>query len=139
MLRHRLSDEQWDCIADLFPPPKNTGRKRSDHRSVFDGILWVLRTGAPWRDIPEELGHWRTIYGLFNDWNADGTLQRILHRLRGINFDLEHIDQDLWCIDGTVTRAHRCASGGGKKKTPPSRPTTPLAAAGAATARKSTC
>ncbi|MCA9094139.1 MAG: transposase, partial [Planctomycetaceae bacterium] len=50
MARLLLTDEEWDLIADVFPEPADTGRPRRDPRRVLDGILWVLRTGSPWRD-----------------------------------------------------------------------------------------
>ncbi|MHC2066846.1 transposase [Bremerella sp. T1] len=56
MARHRLTDDQWELIAGFFPPPARTGRPRVDRRMVVDGILWVMRTGAPWRDLPEKFG-----------------------------------------------------------------------------------
>ena len=111
MLRHRLTDEQWDLIAAVFPQPKRTGRPPRDRRQVVDGILWILRTGSPWRDLPEALGPWATVWDLFDTWNFDGTLQTILDRLRS----QVEIDEELWCIDGTIVRAAKCAAGGGKK------------------------
>jgi transposase len=117
MDRHRLTDEQWSRIGDLFDTRKHTGRPPNDRRQMLDGVLWVLNTGAPWRDLPAELGRWSTVWDLFDRWNADGTLAAVLHRLQG---EVE-INGDLWCIDGTTVRAHRCASGGGKKGTPTSR------------------
>ncbi len=116
MVRHRLADEQWELIADLFPPPARTGRPPTDRRRVMDGILWILRSGAPWRDLPEEqFGPWETTYGLFNAWNASGLLDAVLSRLQAASIDAGKIDQKLWCVDGTIARAHRCAGGGGKK------------------------
>jgi transposase len=116
MTRHRLSDEQWELISDLFPPPARTGRPPTDRRLVVDGILWILQSGSPWRDLPEEeFGPWETIYGLFNTWNADGLLDKILQRLQSAKVDAGKIDHKLWCVDGTIVRAHRCAGGGGKK------------------------
>lgn len=117
MPRHQITDDQWECIKDLFPAPAKTGRPPSCPRTVFNAILWILRTGSPWRDVPSEYGNWRTIYGLFNDWTSDGTLELILDRLRSAHVDAEQIDSELWCVDGTVNRAHRCAAGGGKKTT----------------------
>ena len=125
MARHRLTDEQWALIADIFPAPAKTGRPPSDRRMIVDGILWMLRSGSPWRDLPEgEFGPWQTVYGLFNGWNADGTLDRILRRLQAAQVDVGAIDGDLWCVDGTVVRAHRCAAGGGKKGIRRNRPIT---------------
>ena len=117
MTRHRLTDEQWDLISDLFPPAARTGRPPSDRRMIVDGIFWILRTGAPWRDLPEEYGPWGTVWDLFDKWNDDGTLDKILHRLRAAKVDEGEIDNELWCVDGTITRAARCAGGGGKKTT----------------------
>lgn len=117
MLRHRLSDEQWDLIKHVFPPPKQMGRPERDRREIVDGILWIMRTGAPWRDLPEEFGPWATVWDLFDKWNGDGTLDRILNLLRGAHVDVGEINQELWCVDGTSVRAARCAAGGGKKTT----------------------
>jgi transposase len=115
MLRHQLADEEWDCIRDVFPPPARTGRPPRDRRIIMDGIFWILRTGAPWRDLPEEFGPWGTVWDLFDKWNADGTLDEILGRLKAAQVEAGAIDEELWCIDGTTVRAARCAGGGGKK------------------------
>ena len=121
MTRHGLTDDQWDLIADVFPPPARTGRPPRDPREMVDGILWILRTGSPWRDLPEEFGPWETVYCSFDRWNSDGTLDTILQQLRAARVDVGAIDEDLWCVDGTISRAHRCAAGGGKKGTRKSR------------------
>jgi transposase len=120
MDRHRLTDEHWSRIADLFGTRKPTGRPPRDRRQVLDGVLWILNTGAPWRDLPTEFGPWATAWDLFDKWNADGTLVAVLRRLQG---EVE-IDGELWCIDGTTVRAHKCASGGGKRGMPKNRRTT---------------
>ncbi len=117
MIRHRLTDEQWEQIEDVFLPPKRMGRPPRDRRDVIDGILWILRTGSPWRDLPDALGPWQTTWHLFNQWNQDRTLDKLLRRLRM----KQELDEELWCIDGTIVRAGRCASGGGKKTTRRSR------------------
>ena len=115
MARHGLTDEQWDLIADIFPPPASTYWPPKDRRTIVDGILWIMRSGAPWRDLPDEFGPWETYFGCFDRWNADGTLDEILQRLRGEMIDIGAIDEDLSCIGGTIVRGHRCARGGGKK------------------------
>ncbi len=114
MLRHQLTDEQWDLIQDVFDPPATTGRPPRNRRQVLEGIFWILNTGVQWRDLPERFGPWQTVWRLFDQWNDDGTLQEILDHLRG-EVDLNN---ELWCVDGTVVRAHKCAAGGGKKRTP---------------------
>jgi len=121
MIRHRLTDGQWELIAQLFALPKRMGRPPRDRRKIMDGILWILRTGSPWRDLPEALGPWQTVWDLFNRWNHDGTLDKILEHLRL----KQQLDPELWCIDGTIVRAARCASGGGKKTIRTSRKTMP--------------
>lgn len=121
MARHRLTDKQWELIAGIFPTPAKTGRPPSDRRMIVDGILWILRTGAPWRDLPKEFGPWNTVWDLFDKWNANGLLDEILHRLRSAAIDAGEVDNELWCIDGTNVRAARCAAGGGKKGIPKSR------------------
>jgi len=127
MVRHGTSDEEWALIEDLFPKPKPTGRPPMPARKAFDGICWVLRSGAPWRDLPEELGPWETVYAHFNRWTSDGTLERVLWRLKEYFSAQERFDHDQWCIDGSIVRAHRCAGGGEKKGIPRNRPTMPSA------------
>jgi transposase len=82
---------------------------------MVDGVLWLLKAGSPWRDLPEEFGPWETVYTWFDRWTSDGTLDEILRRLKAAMSETEDFDHELWCIDGTVVRAHRCAAGGGKK------------------------
>jgi transposase len=118
MARHGLTDDEWACVQDVFPRPARTGRPPRDRRSVLDGILWIMRTGSPWRDLPEEFGPWATIWDLFDKWNGDGTLDEILRRLQAAQVAAGAIDEELWCVDGTSVRAARCAAGGGKKGTP---------------------
>jgi hypothetical protein len=64
------------------------------------------------------------VWDLFDKWNSDETLDAILHRLRAMRLDAGEIDEELWCVDGTIARAARCATGGGKKTIPRSRLTT---------------
>jgi transposase len=139
MARNLLSDDAWNCIQDFFAERKATGRPPRDRRMVLDGIFWVLRTGSPWRDLPEEFGPWQTVWRLFDAWNGNGLLAEILRALQAAHLDAGLIDAELWCIDGSVVRAARCSAGGGKKGIPKSRPITLSAAAGAAFRRKSTC
>lgn len=124
MTRHRLTDDQWQSIADIFPPRARTGRRPRDRRTIVDAILWLNNTSAPWRDIPEEFGPWSTVWDLFDKWNADGTLDEIMRRLQTVQVEAGEVDDELWCIDGTTTRAARCSAGGGKKGIPRSPKTT---------------
>jgi transposase len=114
MGRGDLSDDQWRLIEGLLPTQKRGG-KWNDHRLMFNGIMWILRTGAPWRDLPERYGKWQSVYHRFNRWRKDGTFDRVLKALR-IRLDKEwHIDWDLWCVDGSNVRASRSAAGASKK------------------------
>lgn len=117
MPRHQLMDEQWERIQHRFPVAADTGRPPADSRMVFNGILWILRTGSPWRDLPEEYPPWQTVYHHFNQWRKDGLLRALVEELQ-VELGLEgRLDHDLWCIDGSNVRAARCAAGGGKKGT----------------------
>lgn len=121
MARHELTDDQWECINHLFGKLKKTGRPPADRRVIVNAILWMVRAGAPWRDLPAEFGPWQTVYDYFNRWCSDGTLAKVLQSLKRAMSDSDSFDHDLWCIDGTVVRAARCAAGGGKKVTRASR------------------
>lgn len=111
MRRYELSDEQWARIAPLFPQRAKAGRPPNDHRPIVNGILWILHTGAPWRDLPERYGPWQTVFYRFSGWRRDGTWVRIVTSLLDELDDKGQIDHDLWCIDGTIARAARCAGG----------------------------
>lgn len=114
--RHCLTDDQWELIADLVAVErKPVGRPPSDRRVILNGIFWILRTGAAWRDLPERFGKWQTVYDHFNKWSKDGTFDAILRRLQHGVLDAEQIDEELWCVDGTIVRAARCAAGAEKK------------------------
>ena len=115
MRRYELADEQWELIADLFPPEQGNGRPWSCHRSMVNAMLWILNAGSPWRDLPERYGPWQTAYNRFNRWRKDGTFDAVLERLQ-MRLDEEgRIDWDLWMVDGSSVRAHAAAAGGGEK------------------------
>jgi len=126
--RYELTDEQWDLIRTLMPKAKPGGRW-NDHRTTLDGMMWVLKSGSPWRDMPERYGSWKSVYDRFRRWSADGTIDKILERLR-YRLDKDgFIDWDVWCVDGSNVRAHPAAAGASetsKKTGPTSLWTTPL-------------
>ncbi len=72
--------------------------------------------GYPWRALPEHYGKWKTVHDLFRRWSHDGTFDKIFRRLRDAVANVEEIDTELWCVDGTHVRAARCAAGAPKKK-----------------------
>ena len=116
MPRHMLSDAQWNQISGFMPPTDGPGQPWKDHRTVVNGIVWILRTGSPWRDLPEEFGKWKTVYERFRRWTGEGLLGRILKALQVQRNAQGEIDWELFCIDGSVVRAHKAAAGGGKKR-----------------------
>ncbi len=136
--RHELSDEQWLLIEAVLPPKPTRGRPTRCQRQVIDGMVWILMTGAAWRDLPERFGPWKTIYHNFNKWSKDGTIQRIAARLRTDLDRQGRVGWDLWCIDGTVVRASRAAAGALKKRRPTNPLTTPSDTPVAATPPRST-
>lgn len=141
MRRYELSDEQFERILPLLPErvgPRG-GRPWRDHRAMVNAVLWVVRSGAPWRDLPEHYGPWQSAYERFNRWRKDGTWDRILGALQADLDARGEIDWSLFCIDGTNVRAARCAGGAQKNtETRPSPRTTPSGARAAGSGRKST-
>jgi len=112
--RHELSWPQWKRIASFFPHRIHhggRGRPLEDHHRLFNGILWRLHTGAPWRDIPEHYGPWETVYGRFRRWRRDGTFAKILTHLLEDLEQRRRLGRDLWLVDATIVRASRAAAG----------------------------
>ena len=142
MKRHELTDEQWNLLEPLIPrSTAATGRPAKDPRLMLNGILWILATGAPWRDLPERFGSCKTVHRYFSDWRKQGVFARIIEALQIKLDDRGYIDWDLWCVDGANVRASRAAAGADKKAspaTPTSRRTTRWAAAEAGLAPSST-
>ncbi len=140
--RHALTDDQFARLEPLLPPQKPaTGKPNKDHRLVLDAILWRLKTGAPWRDLPERFGPWQTVYDRFSRWRKGGVFARVVEALQ-VRLDKEgYVDWDLWCVDGAHVRASRAAAGADKKVargTPTNPRTTRWAAAEAGSDRSST-
>lgn len=135
MHRYDLTDEQWARLAPLLPPQKpRTGRPNHDHRPIINGIQWVLRTGAPWQDLPERYGNAKTVSSRFYRWRAAGIWDRILATVQHQADQAAQVDWDLHFVDSSVIRAHQHAAGakGGTHK--PKR----SVARGAASAPRST-
>ena len=115
MSRGDLSTEQWERLKPLLPPLKpQTGKPNNDHRTVINGILWILRTGAPWRDMPERYGRWESIATRFYRWQKAGIWNQILEHLQAIADQQGRLDWEVHYVDGTVVRAHQHAAGGKK-------------------------
>jgi len=113
MHRHELSNEQWERLSGLLPPEKpNTGRPSKDLRGVVNGILWVLRTGAPWRDLPDRYGSWTTVSNRFYRWRKQGVWDRVLAELQREADQAGEIDWEVHFVDSTIVRAHQHSAGG---------------------------
>ena len=131
--RHAISDADWDRVKDLLPGrPGQHGGVARDNRRFLDAVLWVARTGAAWRDLPERLGNWNSQWRRFDRWAKAG-------RLAGLAAALRDPDLDVLILDSTAVRAHPCAAGAKKSGTgPAARASRRWAAAGAGSARRST-
>ena len=79
--RYELTDAAWELVADLFIEARRGGRPRADDRLMLNGNLWVLCSGAAWRDMPERFGPWSTVYQRFRDWRNRGAFDQLLKRL----------------------------------------------------------
>jgi transposase len=112
MGRGDLTDQQWQQLRPLLPPQKpTTGRPGKDHRTIINGILWVLRTGAPWRDLPERYGPWRTVASRFYRWCQNGLWDRVLMAVQQQANVQGKVNWELHYVDGTMVRAHQHAAG----------------------------
>ena len=111
---HELSDHCWDCIKDMLPGrPGQLGWVAKDNRLFINAVLYILKTGIPWRDLPERFGKWNSLWKRFDRWSLKGVWQQIFETLALHDPDLE------WLIlDSTVIRAHQHAAGkkGGKPR-----------------------
>jgi len=110
-----MSDVEWAFFKPFLAVVRQpNGRKPVDHRRVMDGVFWIARTGAPWRDLPEEFGKWGSVYRQFRRWTLAGLWQTILEALN----ESEAVPDSVQMIDSTVIRAHHQAAGakGGLKR-----------------------
>ena len=122
MARHAISGRDWQAVRGLLP----RRGPRTDNRTFVNAVLWIDRTGAPWRDLPERLGDWNSQWRRFRRWAASGVWERVLAALADP-------DATTVILDSTVVRAHPHAAGA-EKKAARSR----SAGAGAGSARRST-
>jgi len=120
-----LTDDQWATLAPHLPPPRaRTDRPAKDHRTVVEGIVWQLRTGMPWRDLPERYGPWESVYTRFRRWQAAGVWDRALAALQAEADARGELDWGLHFLDAII-RAHPHATGA--KKGGPAGAVTPPA------------
>jgi transposase len=122
MSRGDLTNTQWQRLEPLLPPQKPTvGRPAHDHRAIINGMLWILRTGAPWRDLPERYGPWPTVASRFYRWKRAGVWQKLFDTLKQQADADGRLNWLLHFVDSTVIRAHQHAAGA-KKGTQPPKP-----------------
>ena len=115
MLRRELTDAQWNRIQDWVPgKATDCGVTGRDNRLFVDAVLWVARTGSPWRDLPDAFGEWNSVYVRFSRWAKKGVWESLFNALADAP-DFEYL-----IIDSTIVRAHQHAAGakGGLKIRP---------------------
>jgi len=102
MPRTILQDHQWNRIKDLLPgKASDCGVTGRDNRAFLEAVLWIARTGAPWRDLPETFGKWNSVYTRYNRWCAKGAWVTIFEALSADS------DFEFLMIDGSITRVHQ--------------------------------
>jgi transposase len=109
--RHAIKDADWERIKHLLPGQRGQhGKVAKNNRRFIDAVLWIAKTGAPWRDLPEYFGNWNSVWRRFDRWAKKGVWRRVFEVLQ---------DPDLeWVIlDSTAIRAHPHAAGAKKKRT----------------------
>lgn len=107
--RHEINDPDWERIQDVLPP-ENTGEGRPSkpNRVMLNGMLWKVKTGAPWRDLPPRFGPWKTVYSRFRLWSKNDVFQKVFESLSS-DADLQEIS-----IDSTSCKVHPHAAGAKK-------------------------
>lgn len=108
LARKLMSDAEWAFFEPFIVAIRGRGGRRpADHRRVLDGVFWIARTGAPWRDLPEEFGKWGSVYRQFRRWTLAGLWETILEVLN----DSRAVPDTVQMIDSTIVRAHHGAAG----------------------------
>jgi len=108
--RYELTDEEWNKISDLLPPETTgkRGRPAKDNRIMLNAMVWIARSGAPWRDLPERYGPWESVYSRFKKWIDDGILDNIF-RVLSLEAELEELS-----LDASIVKAHQHSAGAKK-------------------------
>lgn len=110
MRRYEISDQAWERVRDLLPGKSaDVGRTARDNRQFLNAVLWIARSGAPWRDLPERYGPWNTVYQRFRRWARKQVWQDVFQVL-------QEPDLDWLMLDSTTVRAHQHAAGQKKQR-----------------------
>ena len=105
MRRYEIKDYEWVRLEPLLPGKVgDVGRSAADNRLFINAVLWVARSGAPWRDLPDRFGNWNSVYQRFRRWSRKGVWQRVFEAL-------QEPDLDWLLLDSTTVRAHQHAAG----------------------------
>ena len=113
MARLILRDDQWDRISQhIIGDERTRGTSGRDNRLFVEAGLWIVRTGSPWRDLPEAFGNWNSVFRRFNRWSPKGVWQRIFEAMSD-DADFEYL-----IVDSTIIRAHQHALGGARARLP---------------------
>ena len=108
-----LRDDPWDRIQGLLPGQAiHPGRTAADNRVFVEAVVWILRSGAPWRDLPDAFGHWNRVYRRLARWQVGGVWDAVVGALA------QHADFEDSCIDSSVLRVHQHGDGAAKKTDP---------------------
>lgn len=121
-VRTQLDARQWSKLARIIEAQRGVGRRGRDDRKFMEAVLWIHRTGAPWRDLPTAFGPWKTVYNRFDRWSRRGRWAAIFAALA------DDVDGEWHSVDATVNRAHQHSAGG--KGGPLRKPLVVLAAVG---------
>jgi transposase len=106
LIRRELTDAQWARIEKLVPGKEgDKGRHGEDNRLFVDAVLWIARTGSPWRDLPDEFGNWNSVFQRFRRWAKKGVWENLFKAL------VESPDFEYLIIDSSIVRAHQHAAG----------------------------
>lgn len=110
--RYELTDQEWEQIVLLLPSNKGRwGRPPKDNRQMLNAMVWLARSGAPWRDLPERYGPWESVYSRFRKWIDDGVLDNIF-RVLSLESELYELS-----IDASIVQAHQHSAGAKKGAT----------------------
>jgi transposase len=102
-----MNDELWTFIVPLLPPHAKEGKRRADDRQTIDGILYVLKTGIPWNDLPDEYGDDVTAWRRLKRWDEEGVWKRIMDALVAKGYSMGIIDMDSLSVDSDTIPAKK--------------------------------
>jgi len=103
-----VTDEEWALIGSLLPPERGRGcRPAGDNRPYFEGMMWMARTGAQWRHLPDAYGKWNSVFRRYRRWVLTGVFNAMLETLA----EMAGRERSADMIDSTIVRAHHCAVG----------------------------